>query len=65
LRGDHRRIWIFVFPRSFKYIAAVDFSASEVTGFTGRTTCLFELVVVGLQIVIADGANLAGSYLAE
>src|SRR6266700_8410739 len=53
-RLHQRLVGIFVLARAFEHIAAVDLAAAQVAGLSGNPAELLELVVIGLELVIAD-----------
>src|SRR5690242_21654855 len=56
----HRWIWILARARSFERIAAFLDCSFEVAGLAGDAAEIFELVVVGLELVVGDAPILNG-----
>ena len=55
-----RRIGIFVLPRAFEHVAAVDDLAAQIAGLAGDAAQFFELVVIRFELVIGDRQVLDG-----
>src|SRR6266511_4027793 len=47
-----RRVWILVLPQPFEDVAARDLLAAQIAGLAGGAAQLFELVVIGRELVI-------------
>src|SRR5262245_53285267 len=51
---NHRRVGIFALARSLKHVAALDLLPAQIAGLARDPTEIFELVVVGLELVVGD-----------
>src|SRR3569833_3001681 len=49
-----RRVWVFAAAWGFEDVAAVNLLAAQVAGLAGGAAALFELVVVGLELMVVD-----------
>jgi hypothetical protein len=60
-----RLVGIFVLPRPFEHIAAVDLPAAQIAGLPGHPEQLFEAVVIGFELVIGDRKILISAGIAS